>query len=178
MLTKPGAPRSAPGRLLFGAGSGGGEAVGIGAGLDDVAAEGEALSTLSYRRSRNSPTKPPKANTTPRPYSASPDDEPTSSSPCSATEPSTNPGPPPQADPHRARRTPGSPIRRDSRSRQGDYRFRPAGQRLLHDAGGPYRRSRCEPHPVESPSVEQLANVLPVTTDRFHPLARGDARTR
>lgn len=43
MLTKPRAPRSARGQLLFGAGSGGGVAVGIGSCLDDVAAEGEAV---------------------------------------------------------------------------------------------------------------------------------------
>jgi len=43
MLTKPRAPRSARGHLLFGAGSGSGEAVGIGSRLDDVASEGEAV---------------------------------------------------------------------------------------------------------------------------------------
>ncbi len=39
-----------------------------------------------------------RANTTPKPSSASPDDEPTSSSRCSATAPSTNPNPPEQLD--------------------------------------------------------------------------------
>ncbi len=66
----------------------------------------------------------PRASTTPRPCSISPAAGPTSCSRCSATKPSTTPGPSHQADPHRARRTPGSPIRRDSRSRQGDYRRR------------------------------------------------------
>ena len=39
-----------------------------------------------------------RANTTPKPSSASPDDEPTSSSRCSATAPSTNPNPPHRLD--------------------------------------------------------------------------------
>lgn len=60
--------------------------------------------------------KSPRASTTLRPCSASPDAGPTSSSPCSATEPSTNPGRQPQADPHHARHTMGSRTRRPSRS--------------------------------------------------------------
>ncbi|MFI1451275.1 transposase [Streptomyces virginiae] len=35
--------------------------------------------------------------------------------------PATNPGLPPRADPHRARRRQDSPLHRDSRSRQGDH---------------------------------------------------------
>ncbi len=54
-----------------------------------------AFATLADPASRGPTTarRSPKGNTTPRPCSASPDAGPTSSSPCSATEPSTNSNP-------------------------------------------------------------------------------------